>query len=220
MMYFSRATIAPGVDANKLAQLSCADGYHAHQQVWQFFGDAPNATRDFLFRREQQQGWPVYYLVSSRQPVDKTGVWTIQSKHYQPRLGTGQKLAFRLRANPVVTHTDENGKQQRHDVVMNLKKQLADQASGEREVIEQAGLQWLQRKSHLNGFEVMPEIRIDGYLQHRLSRPKQQKMIQFSSLDYDGILTVSDPDKLTSMLFQGVGRAKAFGCGLMLVRRI
>ncbi len=219
-MYFSRASIGPGIDANQLAQLNCADGYHAHQQVWQFFDDAPDAARDFLFRREQQQGWPVYYLVSQRQPVDKTGIWAIESKPYSPRLNVGQQLAFRLRANPVVTQTDDNGKQRRHDVVMHLKKQLAEKSPGEREVIEQAGLEWLQRKSQHHGFELMPGMRIDGYLQHRLNRRKSQKMIRFSSLDFEGILAVRDPDKFTELLFHGVGRARAFGCGLMLVRRV
>ncbi len=38
-------------------------------------------------------------------------------------------------------------------------------------------------------------------------------------LDYEGVLTVEDPVLFLSALTVGFGRARAFGCGLMLVRR-
>ena len=42
--------------------------------------------------------------------------------------------------------------------------------------------------------------------------------VTFSEIDYEGVLTVTDPEKLTAALFGGIGRARAYGCGLMLVR--
>ncbi|MEA2080768.1 MAG: type I-E CRISPR-associated protein Cas6/Cse3/CasE [Pseudomonadota bacterium] len=44
------------------------------------------------------------------------------------------------------------------------------------------------------------------------------KEINFSTLDYSGLLTVTDPELFKAALFQGIGPAKAFGCGLLLVR--
>jgi CRISPR system Cascade subunit CasE len=38
-------------------------------------------------------------------------------------------------------------------------------------------------------------------------------------LDLRGILTVDDPTRFIERLAQGFGRARAFGCGLMLIRR-
>ena len=35
----------------------------------------------------------------------------------------------------------------------------------------------------------------------------------------EGMLRVSNPDRLTILLENGVGSAKAFGCGLLLARR-
>jgi len=43
---------------------------------------------------------------------------------------------------------------------------------------------------------------------------------RFSSVDFLGDLEITDVEKFTKALFQGIGRAKAFGCGLMLVKRI
>ncbi|WP_243641924.1 type I-E CRISPR-associated protein Cas6/Cse3/CasE [Rhodovulum steppense] len=42
---------------------------------------------------------------------------------------------------------------------------------------------------------------------------------QFGILDLEGRIEVTDPEALLARLARGFGRAKAFGCGLMLIRR-
>jgi CRISPR system Cascade subunit CasE len=37
---------------------------------------------------------------------------------------------------------------------------------------------------------------------------------------FEGVLRVDDPECLTNLLENGIGPAKAFGCGLLLVRRL
>jgi CRISPR/Cas system-associated endonuclease Cas1 len=37
---------------------------------------------------------------------------------------------------------------------------------------------------------------------------------------FEGVLRVDDPERLTILLENGVGPARAFGCGLLLVRRL
>ncbi|MGA7978862.1 MAG: type I-E CRISPR-associated protein Cas6/Cse3/CasE [Chromatiaceae bacterium] len=39
-------------------------------------------------------------------------------------------------------------------------------------------------------------------------------------MTFEGVLTVRDPHALVRHLENGIGPAKAFGCGLMMVRRI
>ena len=41
----------------------------------------------------------------------------------------------------------------------------------------------------------------------------------FSVLDLEGVLEVIDPAMFLQHLSTGFGRAKAFGCGLMLIRQ-
>lgn len=41
---------------------------------------------------------------------------------------------------------------------------------------------------------------------------------QFSSVDYTGMLTVTDPGLFLQRLSQGYGKSRAFGCGLMLIK--
>lgn len=37
---------------------------------------------------------------------------------------------------------------------------------------------------------------------------------------FEGLLRVADPEALRQLLKKGIGPAKAFGCGLLLVRRL
>ena len=41
----------------------------------------------------------------------------------------------------------------------------------------------------------------------------------FSTVDFSGELQVTDVQKFEQALFQGIGRAKAFGYGLLVIRR-
>ena len=60
---------------------------------------------------------------------------------------------------------------------------------------------------------------MEGYRRQRFRKFRSNREITFSSLDFSGLLTVKDTDLFGSVLFRGLGPAKGFGCGLMLVRR-
>jgi CRISPR system Cascade subunit CasE len=123
---------------------------------------------------------------------------------------------------------------------MDRKKRLADAgklASNIDDVIREAGLAWLRAQGERNGFRVAevdrevvggdglierakePAVRVEGYRQHRILR-KGERAITFSTLDFEGVLEVADPAALLARIAQGLGPQKAFGCGLVLLRRI
>ncbi|MFT3857515.1 MAG: type I-E CRISPR-associated protein Cas6/Cse3/CasE [Aquabacterium sp.] len=105
----------------------------------------------------------------------------------------------------------------RHDVVMDAKKRAEDgMASADSYgLMREACASWLSRQGERHGFEVEAQsLWVDGYLQHVVKDGK----LRFSTVDYRGVLKVTDPVSFTSVLWHGLGHAKAFGCGLMLVR--
>ena len=59
---------------------------------------------------------------------------------------------------------------------------------------------------------------VDAYRQQQLRRENSRQLIQFSSVDYTGMLTVTDPGLFLQRLSQGYGKSRAFGCGLMLIK--
>lgn len=52
------------------------------------------------------------------------------------------------------------------------------------------------------------------------SRIRQAEKSGFSSVDFTGELQITDAEKFRHTLFNGLGRAKAFGCGLLMVKRL
>lgn len=225
-MYMSRLTLLPEqAKPSQLVQVSAAGGYRLHQLVWDLFEEAAG-QRPFLYRQENHQGLPRLLVLSEEEPIDTKGIWDIEPKPYAPKLTTGERLAFSIRLNPVVKKRDEQGRQHRHDLVMEQKKQLEqegaprDQWPAQAELARRAGVQWLAQRAEGAGFELNEDaLMAEEYRQHRLRKPGKSP-IRFSTLDCAGRLTVTDPERLMQTLKSGLGPAKGFGCGLLLVRRV
>jgi CRISPR system Cascade subunit CasE len=163
-------------------------------------------------------------VLSARAPVDHHGLLEVETSEFAPALAAGDRLAFSLRANPVVTRKDPaTGRAQRHDIVMDRLKPLpqAERAAARGTAMADAGRAWLARQGEQHGFRLLDPaaVRVDGYDQIRIARGQGRKAIEISVLDLDGLLEVQSPDAFLPALCQGFGKAKAFGCGLMLIRR-
>jgi CRISPR system Cascade subunit CasE len=233
-MYFSLITPSHGQE-RAAAHEAAASAYEEHQWLWRFLPAPPGTPRRFVFRRRDVDGLPRWYVVSPEPPVAPTPCWDVHAKPYDPVLREGDWLAFELRANPVVTTRGADGRAVRHDVVMQRKKQLlaergltrwADWAGPERpalpDLVRQTCADWLRARSDRLGITLDHDpddpyedtLRIEGYEQHR----GKGGPLRFSSVDFSGTLRVRDPQALRQALFEGVGHARAFGCGLLLVR--
>lgn len=227
-MYFS--LIKPGAGRERDAAHEWASGpYGEHQWLWRLFPAPDGSPRDFLFRRWDADGMPRYYVVSKRPPQTQSTVWSIQTQDYAPKLEAGARLRFDLRANPVVTH-GHDGKSKRHDVVMQEKMRLLRERGltnwqewqGEDKpllytLVRKTCGAWLKSRAERHGFEIDEEsLAVDGYQQHA----NQKGRMHFSTVDFGGELRVRDLAAFRLALGDGIGHAKAFGCGLLLVRRI
>ena len=243
----TRISPKPNLDFRDLTALGGLDPYGQHRLVWTFFDLPREGRRDttpFLFRAEVSDGLPILYLLSSTQPQDPNGKWHIESKEYRPRLAAGERLAFKLRANPTVkrpgdVRLDTDGTQkvrttgpkagqpkckvERHDVVMDAKRKMSwtslapDDKPPLAEIEYEAGSCWLRSREERLGCEFdTGRLEAHGHAIHRM----RKRGITLSTLDFEGELRITDAVRFTETLFQGIGPAKAFGCGLLLVRRI
>jgi len=205
--------------------------YEDHRWLWRFFPSPQGTARDFLFRRRDvdADGLPRYYVVSARPPEEAASdAWQVHPhpRAYAPRPAAGTRLAFDLRANPVTTVRSPAGRVVRHDVVMHEKKRLLGERGLARwgewherpalpNLVRQTCLGWLLARAERLGCAFdEPSLLTEGYAQHRGKADE----LRFSSVDFSGELTVTDAALFTEALTRGVGHAKAFGCGLLLVR--
>lgn len=226
---------------------------HAHRILWMLFQDrAENDVRDFLWREEK----PGQYLVlSQRPPEDGNHLFDIDTKNFAPNLHPGDRLAFNLRANPVITKkTDEARKKgkfdkkgrsrgQRCDIVMDslhdLPQRLKDDRRGESERAkardartEVVARSWIDAQGARHGFKLVlnpgedkPYLDASNYETIQIPRRKDGQLVRraqfakFGVIDFAGMIEVTDPGLFLAQLGKGFGKAKAFGCGLMLIKR-
>lgn len=229
-MYLSRVKVdLNGLARESLFEIMGGGAYAAHQMLWKLFPDHQGA-RPFLFRQELEEpdeggtprGLPLFYVLSDREPVSVSGLLDVQCKPFAPALEVGEQLAFRLRANPTVAKAVAGKRGQRADVLMAAKHPFeageARTSQACTQAMDDAARKWLTSRTASWGFHLPVEPEVGAYRQHALPKDKGRP-IRFSSVDYEGLLEVTDPGRLIETLAHGVGRAKAFGCGLMMLRR-
>ena len=191
----------------------------AHSLVWALFADGPDRRRDFLWR-EVRSG--EFLILANRPPTDAHNLFDLDYKPFAPLLRPGQCLGFDLRANPIISVLEKPGHRgKRHDVVMHALSKIAqkERTAARQAAICDAGTAWLARKGLAAGFSVDPSrLYIDGYDRVRIPRSDARAVI-FSTLTFQGVLTVEDPAQFLAAVLRGFGAAKGFGCGLMLIRR-
>lgn len=226
-LYLSRLRIARDRSVQTIGSLIDPDAREArfdahHKLIWSAFAGDPDASRDFLWRAE---GNGIFLVLSRRPPSDSPLFDPADVKEFAPDLKAGDRLGFVLRAN--ATRTEKTGTQsssgkerKRHlDLVMDaLPPKGADRAGQRMDLAHGVAEAWLARQGERHGF--VPDIlALEDYSVHRFRRERGARPIILGVLDMTGTLTVRDPDALLNAVAQGFGRAKAFGCGLMLLRR-
>ena len=229
-MFLSRARLRSDSSVKAIAPLLLPEDGHArllaaHRLVWSLMSDDRSRTRDFLWREEQ----PGAFLILAPRPADADGgLFEVESKPWEPALRAGDRLGFMLRANPTVarsTSTRISGQRgvrgKRHDVVMDALHGVAPGSRAEKrpDAVVAAGRQWLIQQGTRIGFAPNTDtLRVDGYDTIRIPR-SGEKPVEFGRLDFEGVIEATDPEAFLAGVVTGLGRARAFGCGLMLLRR-
>lgn len=183
-----------------------------HRLLWAVFSDGPDRRRDFLWREEDRGR---YLALSRRPPIDDHDLFEIETKPFEPSLVGGDRLRFALRANAVATRKNEARKARRRDLVLEGLKQFpkSEFALHRDRIATEVGNSWLRNQGEKLGFE-LESCDATAYRKVELARA-----IVFGQLDLEGILRVRSPDLFVESLAHGFGKAKGFGCGLMLIRR-
>ncbi|WP_373839115.1 type I-E CRISPR-associated protein Cas6/Cse3/CasE [Methanospirillum sp.] len=225
-MFFSKMTLdREAIISGRFRDLVTGP-YQVHEMIWGLFADHPDRKRDFLYRAELRGREPVVYLLSAREPVYEGKIWSIQSKPFRPALRKGDLLSFRIRVNPVVTKTEPDPERKRvrhrHDVIMDAKRRLneANLPFSMSDLVQQESVRWLSQRGENGGFSLFKDrVIAGGYRKMQFSHGKKKNAISISVVDCDGVLQVDDPDLFLQMLCNGLGPAKGFGCGFMMVKR-
>ncbi|MFF9818981.1 type I-E CRISPR-associated protein Cas6/Cse3/CasE [Streptomyces sp. NPDC014006] len=170
----------------------------------------------------EQAGWPA---------VAHPGEPGWQTRPYSPfldRLASGDEWAFRLTANPVhqIRRKDDEPTKRTahitpvHQIGWLLQRQ---EACGFR-VLEKAdakrllpsGTTHTKQPHHGDRYEVtVQDKRPLAFDKSRGTGSGRRAPVTLVTVTFDGRLQVTDPQLLRRALTQGIGKAKAYGCGLL-----
>lgn len=213
-MYLSRVEINPRLRACMIALYS---PQRLHAMIAASF---PNPIDNLVVRRHiwriDKLNHSLYILVVSPNKPDFTHLieqigWPAAEQKwetalYDPfleQLNYGQQWQFRLRANPTCSKKDIQDLNIRGKVIPCLK-------------IEEQ-MKWFETKmmkcgAALNGFELTSR-EVSQFA-------RNGNTITLNTATFEGILTITDSDLIREAMIDGIGRAKAYGCGLLTLVQV
>lgn len=164
-------------------------------------------TQPDLTHLVEQSGWPAAAAAGTR------GWQTYSYAPFLERLGEGSSWGFRLTANPVHSVRNADG--------VPLKRTA--------HLVPKYQLQWLLDRQKANGFHILDKPEEKRLTEHGdehqvivrdqrdldFSKRGEKARVTIKTVTYEGRLEVTDPVALRTMLTGGLGKAKAYGCGLM-----
>ncbi|GAB5602360.1 type I-E CRISPR-associated protein Cas6/Cse3/CasE [Thermus sp. FJN-A] len=207
-MWITKLVLNP---ASKAARRDLANPYEMHRTLSKAVSGALEEGRErLLWRLEPTRGLepPVVLVQTLAEPdwsvLEGGYAQVFPPKPFHPALRPGQRLRFRLRANPA--------------------KRLA--ATGKRVALKTPSekITWLERRLEEGGFRLLkgesgPWVRIlqDTFLEVRRKKGQDEagRLVQVQAVLFEGRLEVVDPERARATLERGIGPGKALGLGLL-----
>jgi CRISPR system Cascade subunit CasE len=186
-----------------------ANPHDLHRTIMRAFPDrSDGGPGRVLFRLEpnRNRSIPVVLVQSEKQPdwsaLDELEGYLIaaDTAELTPVFAVGQKLRFRLRANPTVKR---EGK--RHALLK-----------------ESDQLDWLTRKAAAAGFQLIGVVtaRQGKSPSRKTDTENNRHRVTHYAVDFEGFLEVKGTEKLQNALASGIGPAKAFGFGMLSLAKV
>lgn len=198
--------LVPYEDAVRLLRIR--DTYDWHQRVWQAFAGRDGAPRDFLIRVDRKEEAFRVLILSRSAPAkpDWCPADYFATKPIPESFFTHTRYQFSLLANPTKK-------------LRSLNPDGSRKKNGRRAPITRREdlLAWMQRKAEAGGFRVRPgtlrAIPRGREFFHKDGRSRGTH----TAVEFQGELAVTDPERFRATVAAGIGSAKAFGFGLLVL---
>ncbi len=218
------------VDAETARAEGISDSYAWHKRLWECYPDTPDAKRDFLTRIDQLEGAFRLWILARRKPMRP--LWCppdgFALKEIAASFLSHRYYAFDLQANPVKTIVQRgpNGE--------TLLRANGKRKNGKRvPLVKPDELRaWLIHKGKVRcrdkdtgldvpgGFRIVEEkpLEISPMVENHFRKKGQSGY--HGGVQFRGILEVTDPERFIETYHSGIGSAKSFGFGLLLLAPI
>ncbi len=219
------------VDAKIARHRQIWDNYVWHKRLWEdCFSNAPNAKRDFLTRIDNIEGAFRVWILAQRKPLRPK--WCHPDGFFLKEIAASflchRYYAFDLRANPVKTirRRSTDGEP--------LLRPDGKRKNGKRiPIVKHDELRaWLDRKGKARcrdqktgldvpgGFQIVKEKPLEISPMAESHFRKNRHSAYHGGVQFRGILEVTEPSRFAETYRSGIGSAKSFGFGLLLLAPI
>lgn len=224
-LFLSRAQLAirrGGGDAERRSTAA----YLTHQAVADLFGERDE--RGYLYRTTAE--WPGgadVLILSSDTPVPLNQLPSpshrraecVETKPFTPQLTPGQLLDYEIRINATQVVTQPSGKKQRTDAWEAVWQADKKTLQTPHEVYGDYLARKLDGAADLLKDRTGLRARVTERGEVRARRGDRADAARFIAANLIGTLRVEDSQRLLEIVAGGIGRAKAFGCGLLCFSR-
>lgn len=190
--------------------LKIRDTYDWHQRIWQAFGGRDGQPRDFLIRVDRKE--EAYRVIILSRSVPQKPDWCptdcFGTKRIPDEFFAYGRYRFSLLANPTnklrVNNADGTRKKNGRRAPITSREKL---------------IAWLQRKAESGGFAIDSDsLRTIPRGREFFHKPDAHGT--HTAIEFQGQLTVIDLMQFRSTVAAGIGSAKAFGFGLLVLAPI
>ena len=185
------------LDKITAARHHLSDAYAWHSAVWQCFPDRPDKERNFLFRCDEQPTGFCLLILSPSRPSPP--VWgRMETREVSQTFLEHPVYQFQLKANPTMRRKSDGRR---------LGIYQTDQLKA-----------WMDKKAHNNGFAIISSLDIAGPVDAVFFR--NGKLGKHTWADFKGVLEVRNPNLFKTSFTVGIGSAKSFGYGMLMLKPI
>jgi len=147
------------------------------------------------------------------------GLDTLADKAMPDRFSTGRRLGFRVRVRPTVRtdRDDERTKTREVDAFLAAIAGTGPEEAPRRDAVYR---DWFTRRL-AEGGAVVERLSMDAFRLaqvHRRDRDRRLRRSPGPEASFTGVLSVRDTERFAALLARGVGRHRAFGFGMLLLR--
>lgn len=183
-----------------------ADCQQMHRFITGFFG-TDRLSGQILYRTNFVQDKLCIYLYSQTPAEHIPGNCHIQQRDitcWLDAMEAGQHWSFDLIAAPTKKIASEGEKNSRRRIL---------REPGERQA-------WLERKADQNGFAIIQAQEQEQIHASGRHHADQGGVMHHDAYHYQGVLQITDAEAFRKAMQTGIGSGKAYGFGMMMVKRL
>ncbi len=186
------------VPKREAAARKLRDSYAWHQAIWTAFPGRDGQPREFLFRLDDRgPAFRLLVLSAQRPTPPQWGRWQVKS--VADSFLEHDRYRFQLKANPTMRRRED-------------RRRIA--------LYDEAKLrEWMRRKAEQAGFRIADDSLVVGAPMDE-TFVRDHRRGKHVAVDFQGLLRVTDRERFQHAFLHGIGSAKAFGFGLLLLQPV